>query len=192
MLGNIHDKAVVESILKGNSREMLGTMELLYEHHFSLIKQYVLNNRGSEKEAEDLFQEALIVFFLNVKKGSFQAESSIRTYLFAIAKRLWLKQLQKAKAHMDVVELESSISIEQDLKLLDRHLSIKSFLDKLDVNCRSVLIDFYYHKSPIRVLVNKYGLGSEGAMKNKKYRCLQKLIKMVKDRNLGHSDFNHE
>ena len=62
-----------------------------------ILKRYVLKNSGDKDDAKDVFQNTLIVFYKKVLIENFELSSKISTYLFSIAKNLWLKKLRDEK-----------------------------------------------------------------------------------------------
>jgi len=188
---DIVDKKIIESIVSDDADELRQTMRHMYERCFGATCQYVLNNKGTREEAQDVFQDALIALFLNVKKGAFRAESSINTYVYGISKRLWLKNLNKQQV-LKPVEQADAVLFSEQIFNFEHQLSVNKLLLKIDERCRSILKDFYYEKLSVSKLMQKYDIASEGATKNKKYKCLQKLVKIVNENNLKRDQFNNE
>src|SRR5687767_7786745 len=73
----------------------------LYKTYFPSVALYVKQNMGNTADAEDLFQEAILVLVQKVRQPEFALTSSLKTYLYAIAKNLWLKRLRDNKLMVD-------------------------------------------------------------------------------------------
>ena len=77
--------------------------KLLYSKYISNIDQTVFSFlkwklKMRTDEAEDVFQETLIVFFKNVKSGKLtELFGSLKNYLFTISWRIGLKQVTASK-----------------------------------------------------------------------------------------------
>jgi RNA polymerase sigma factor (sigma-70 family) len=84
------------------------SFELLYKFYFPSVSSYIKQNLGSNQDAEDIFQEAIIVLLQKVRQADFVLTSSLKTYLYAIAKNLWLKRLRDNK--MKIVDNEIHLS----------------------------------------------------------------------------------
>src|SRR3982751_1624531 len=82
------------TLLDNLKNENNASFEVLYKFHFPSIAAYITQNFGSTDDAEDIFQEAIIVLLQKVRQSDFVLTSSLKTYLFAIAKNLWLKRLR--------------------------------------------------------------------------------------------------
>ena len=73
------------------------SFQLLYKFYFPSVASYVKQNMGNTEDAEDIFQEAILVLLQKVRQPDFILTSALKTYLYAIAKNLWLKRLRKNK-----------------------------------------------------------------------------------------------
>ena len=83
------DSEVILGILN-NSENVLKRLYLAY---FPMILQLVINNNGNTDDAKDIYQEAIIVLYNKVKTGDFELSSKLKTYIYSICRRLWLKRL---------------------------------------------------------------------------------------------------
>ena len=73
----------------------------------------VLKNNGTEEEAQDIYQDALIVFWEKVVKDELTLTAKISTYLYSICYNLWLKELDR-KRRLSHEEKDTSIQQEHD------------------------------------------------------------------------------
>ena len=188
----ISDKYIVEMITRREEKALREVFLHLYREHYPSVKRYIVMNNGSEESSADIFQEALVVFYLNVRKGQFELKSTIGTYLYSVSKNLWLKELQKSRTTLSRELGTEDNSLDQEMRVFESQITIRKVLGLIDLECRNLLIDFYFGNYPVKDLTRKYGLGSDGATKNKKYRCLQKLVKLVKQKKLNRTDFSYE
>ena len=70
---------------------------LLYRFYYPAIEAHIIRNSGSQADAEDVFQEAIVVLLQQIRRVDFVLTSSLKTYLFAIARNLWLKRLRETR-----------------------------------------------------------------------------------------------
>lgn len=188
----ISDKEIIEAISRQDRKHLDPAMDQLYKEVFPGIKTYMLRNSGSEEEAHDIFQDALVIFYMRVRKGGFENKSSLNTYLYAVSKNLWLKQLRKKRAADAYSPEDESHEFPQELILQENQITIRQVLELIDKACRQLLIGFYFDKRSVKQLKAEYNLGSDAATKNKKYRCLKKLTNLVKERKWLRSDFAND
>jgi len=182
------DSEIVDLINSDDNRKVDRAFHYLYKKNYSAVKNFVRMNSGSEDSSAEIFQEALVIFFVKVQKGIFRLESSIGAYLFSVCRNLWLKELQRRRLSV-LTTLNTEQDYAEEESILISQKKMRKVLQWLDEGCRQVLIDFYFLKISVAELASKYGLGSEGAAKNKKYRCLKRLIELINKRNLELSDF---
>lgn len=169
--------------LKTNRNEAL---KHIYQTVYSSVSGYVVNNSGSMDEAKDVFQEAIIVFYQKAVKDDFKLSSTIKTFIFAIAKNLWLKKIRDSKKSASV-ELKENIDIEEDKDPFDTDEKLEvgkglvDYLDKLGDPCKKILVFYYFHKKSMEEISNELGYSNANSAKNQKYKCLQRLKKAVPD-----------
>ena len=72
-------------------------IEAVYKENYSLIQYFVTNNNGTEDDARDIFQEAMMVLYEKSRLPGFELTCQIRTYLYSVCRRLWLKKLQHSR-----------------------------------------------------------------------------------------------
>lgn len=131
-------------------------------------------------EARDLYQQCIIVFYENIVCGRLiRLTSSIKTYLFGIGKnkvREWARGRAKAKSlSPEMVVATHDGPSEEMLK------KVEDCVTQLGEPCRSMLIEFYYHRRTIEELKDRFGYKTVESTRNQKYKCLERLRKMVKE-----------
>jgi len=177
------DQEVIDIICKGKKQTVDRALKYLYKIHYPSVRKFVNQNSGSDEDAADIFQESMVVLYNHISNYKFQGKSTIKTYLFSIAKNLWLKELRKhpykfkgilTKDHY-TSQIDESVNESENIKILEQQI------DKLGKECRKLLTDYYYSGLSMKDIRKQFGLGSEQAAKNKKYRCMQKLMKLCKD-----------
>ncbi|HMP88352.1 MAG TPA: sigma factor, partial [Lacibacter sp.] len=83
-------------LLNGLARNNHAAIESLYLQHYGMIQAFVVNNNGSSDDARDIFQEAMILLYEKAQDPAFELNCKIKTYLYSVCRRLWLKRLQQA------------------------------------------------------------------------------------------------
>ena len=173
------DLKIVDGIASGDSATLAG----LYHDYFPMVLNMVLQNSGTEDEAKDVFQEAIIVLYDKVKQGDFELSSKLKTYVYSVCRRLWLKQLgNKGRIFNDVSNYEDIISVEEDLaKHEEKDLQLtmmEQALDKLGEPCRTIIHDFYILNLSMQEICDKFGYTNTDNAKTQKYKCLQRLKRL--------------
>ena len=110
-----------QDLIRGLSVNDKISIEAIYRDNYVIIQRLVLNNNGTEDDAKDIFQEALIVLFEKAKSGAFELNCQIKTYLYSVSKRLWLKRLQKnSRFELQSNGLEETVYVEEDLGMHEK------------------------------------------------------------------------
>ena len=87
------DHRYIQALLDNNSL----VIKEVYERFSDTISKLIQKNNGNENDARDMFQEALLVFIKKLQTPNFELTAQPKTYLYAVCRNLWLKQLQKTQ-----------------------------------------------------------------------------------------------
>lgn len=155
----------------------------LYKTHFPMVVHLVCSNSGTEQEAKDIYQEAMIAFYERIHQPDFILSCKIKTYLYAVCRRLWLKRLnEKKKFYGHIEETETFIRIEEEVIDIEEqelhYVKMNEALEGLGEPCRGIMRDFYVHNHSMETISDKYGYTNAENAKNQKYKCLQRLKKL--------------
>lgn len=163
--------------IKQKDRNILGE---IYRENFPQIKTFILQNSGSDKDAEDVFQEALTSIFRRLQKGDFTINVEFVTYLYSAAKYIWFrKNKEQRNISLDEIsELQDSQDIEFELTKESRRKLFKESLTKLSEDCQKIL-ELFFSKISFRIIGEQMGYSEEYA-RHKKRNCQNKLIESVK------------
>ena len=173
------DREVVLGILN-NSEEALNR---LYTGYFPMVLQFILNNNGDEDDAKDVYQESIIVVYNKIQSGDFELTSKLKTYIYSISRRIWLKKLaQQSKKTNNISEFEDVIAVEEDLEQHEakdlQFDKMDSALQQLGEPCKTIIQDFYINNLSMQDISEKFGYTNTDNAKTQKYKCLQRLKKL--------------
>jgi RNA polymerase sigma factor (sigma-70 family) len=172
-----------QDLLKGLAQGDKQTIEIIYKDHYNLIQSLILNNNGSADDAKDIFQEAMIVLYEKVRSGSFELNCQLKTYLYSVSKRLWLKKLSTNNRFVSTgVELEQTFPVEEEVEAHERRDAEFDMMEKaiasLGEPCKSLLEAYYLNKQNMQVIAEAFGYTNADNAKNQKYKCLVRLKKI--------------
>lgn len=172
------DKELLEGLALSDDK----ALETIYIENFPVILRMVLQNNGSEDDARDLFQEAMIVLYEKVQQGDFDLYSKLKTFLYAVCRRLWLKKLQTNTWTGELSEEQEESIPEESLEeheKRDRQFRImEKAMGGLGEPCKTILEDYYLHKRSMQEIAGKFGYTNPENAKNQKYKCLMRLKKV--------------
>lgn len=170
------------SALRSDTREK--GLVLLYRNLPKV--QAMLRTQGATKnDAQDMFQEALIVLVQKAQQPNFSLTASIDTYLYSVCRLLWKNELRK-RGKLPTADLGDNLDpAEQELnQAFERESRIKqaeAALRQLGKRCQEVLVLFYYKAMSMKDIAKQMGFTSENVAKNQKYKCLEQAKLKLKE-----------
>lgn len=172
-----------QALLKGLAGNDRNAIESIYRAHYSMIQTLVINNSGTSDDARDIFQEAIIVLYEKAKSGSFELHAQLKTYLYAVSRRLWLKKLALNKRYSgDLANAAESIATDDDIELYEHRSQdfelMERALQHLGEPCKELLEDYYIRKKNMSEIAKEFGYTNAENAKNQKYKCLMRLKKI--------------
>lgn len=168
-------------------------LDELYKKYSGKIKWMVLQNNGTETDAADIFQEALISIYHKARTQDFVLTCPLDAFLYLICKNKWLNELNKRKNHKVTLSDndgyndigEDSFKLSEDVLMQEerKELLMQKFAE-LGEGCREILQLSWSGKGMeevAEILKVSYGYA-----RKKKSECMGKLVTLVK----GSSQFN--
>jgi len=178
------DTEFIEGLRTGNE----AALKALYKKYYNIVLKIVVNNSGSSEAAEDIYQETIIVLFENAQKPNFTLNCQLQTFIYSIAKRLWLKQLRnnsnmtKLSNGQEEEIVDVSEEINEHQKKEDALLKMTKSLNELGEPCKTIITDFYISHLSMEEISAKFGYTNSDNAKTQKYKCLQRLKKHFFDK----------
>ena len=172
-----------QALLKGLANNDSRAIETIYKDNFNMVQAFVLNNNGSYDDARDIFQEAMIALYEKAQSESFVRTCQIKTYVYSICRRLWLKKLQQMGRFSNQVDnLDETIPVEEDLEIHQKRnaefVIMERAMNSLGEPCKSLLEGYYLKKRGMQELAAEFGYTNADNAKNQKYKCLMRLKKL--------------
>lgn len=167
------EQEIFEKICRGDENALAE----IYSKYYRMMTKMVITNSGTEQEAKDIYQEAVVVFWQKSVSGKLVLTSKISTYLYSICLNLWRKELERKKRFLHT---EKDSAEFQDENLGERHRIIRECVDKLGDTCKKVLMYFYFDGLNMSDIAEKLGFANTNTAKTKKYKCKKKLDEIVK------------
>jgi RNA polymerase sigma factor (sigma-70 family) len=178
------DTELLVGLAEGSNEVLLQ----LYRRYFPMVLHFITSNSGSEDDAKDIYQEALVLLYEKAKSGSFELQSQLKTYLYSVVRRLWLKHLAQRSRFM-VRDVEQPVNEEAALEQLsddlfdheerDRQFNLMAeSLGRLGEPCKTLLEDFYIQHLSMQEITEKFGYTNADNAKTQKYKCLMRLKRL--------------
>ncbi len=174
----------LEETLEGIRRNDLNVMQFVYKELYSGIQFFVTSNSGSESDAQDIFQEALVIIFRKLTDGQLKVTCTFKTYLYSVCRLLWLKQLEKRKTKDEVsIDNENFIELTEEtqdvIRQSERYKLYQTHFKKLSDDCQKIL-EMSLEKTSLRRIAEIMGYKCEKYAKKRKFLCKEKLVDEIK------------
>ena len=170
-------------LLKGLAENDKNAIESIYRLNYKMIQTFVINNNGSADDARDIFQEAMVVLYEKSKATTFSLNCQIKTYVYSVCRRLWLKRLQQlSKFSTSVESLEEIVPVEEEVeeheKINNDFILMEDAMNKIGEPCKSLLNAYYIYKKNMQEIATEFGYTNADNAKTQKYKCLVRLKKL--------------
>ena len=129
----MNEKEIFDRIQGGDEK----ALEFLYKKYYRMMTKLVITNSGTEDEARDIYQDALIVFWQKARSGNLVLTSKISTYIYSICQNLWRKELDRKK-RLSNEERDAPVSM--DMETSEKEKIIARCMDQLGDTCKKVLM----------------------------------------------------
>ena len=172
-----------KALLQGLARSDKKAIEVIYRENYNMVQSLIINNSGSSEDAKDIFQEAMIVLYEKVRSGTFELNCLIKTYVYSVSRRLWLKRLQQMNRYVPATEnLQDTVPVEEDVEENERidseFQAMEKAINSLGEPCKSLLEAYYLEKKSMQEIALFFGYTNAENAKNQKYKCLVRLKKI--------------
>ena len=174
-----------EELLTGLANGSDEALTQLYRRYYPMVLNLITTNNGNEDDAKDIYQETLVVLYEKVRAGSFDLHSQLKTYIYAVGRRLWLKQLaQKSRYMVRDIDVDATDAGQVSDDLIDHEERNRQFelmtdsLERLGEPCRTLLEDFYIRHLSMQGITEKFGYTNADNAKTQKYKCLMRLKRL--------------
>ena len=170
-------------LLEGLAHGDKSSIETIYRENYVIIQSFILNNNGSVDEARDIFQEAMVVLYEKSKDKNFSLNCQIKTYVYSVCRRLWLKRLQHLnKFTLQVENVEEIIPVEDEIEEHEKRnndfIQMEQAMGKIGEPCKSLLDAYYIQKKSMLEIAASFGYTNADNAKTQKYKCLVRLKKL--------------
>ncbi|MBI2428198.1 MAG: sigma-70 family RNA polymerase sigma factor [Ignavibacteriales bacterium] len=174
------DSKILDLMKKGDEEALV----MLYESNRRMVQSYVARNNGTDEDAEDLLQEAVVVIWERVHAGTFEYSAKLSTFIYATVQNMWRRRLARSKREtptefLTVNDPEDPISFLDDLVESELSKQIAAALVKLGEPCKTLLLLFYWEECSMEEIAKKMKFANAETAKSKKYQCKKAMEEIL-------------
>jgi RNA polymerase sigma factor (sigma-70 family) len=174
-------EATLQERLRENDKKALEEVYIAYKEVFL---NYAVSFNIDRDALLDIYQDSVIALFQNfVKKQTRLEKSTVKTYLFGIAKN---KLYTYLKAQKRLVVTNTSFETFEEIKSEEQELTreqklLAKYFVEISPSCQDILKLFYYRSLSIKEIVSMTQYKDENTVKSHKSRCLKRLTELIKN-----------
>jgi len=187
----IDEREIIDSIAQNGVERKKGE-ERLFNRYAYFIREAVYKYSLSEEEASDLYGDTVLTAIEKIANGSFQARSSLKTWVYSIFHNKYVDLLRKKSTNKNSIHHTLSISdlllqlsdqaktvIQELVHKTDRE-TLRQRLVKIGDSCRRMLLFWAdgYSDKEIAVLME---YKTADVVKTSRLRCLEKLRQLYRE-----------
>jgi RNA polymerase sigma factor (sigma-70 family) len=155
----------------------------LSERYLPLIRMMVFQNGGSSEDAQDVFQDGLVIMLEKIDDPDFVLQCKFKTYLYCVCENLWKTVLDKRKAASNYRAKNNEPAVEKDIsEAIDRKLYddiFKEVYETLDEASRNIL-NLYWQDVSAQEIAERLGY-TYGYVRKKKWEAQNDFARRVKE-----------
>lgn len=181
----------VEEIIEGIRLQDNAVLQYIYKEYYPTVYHFIIANSGTPDDAKDIFQESIIIIYRKLKEENhFFLNSSFKTFIYSIARHLWLKNLRNLKYEdKKITDQQKFIELrEEPFKIENEDLRMslyqKYFL-QLPEDCQKIL-SLTVRDVPQKEIARILGFKSENYVKKRKHYCKAFLVRKIREDPLFH------
>ena len=176
-----------EKVVINNKEEAL---RLLYRK-FPDIKRFLATLGCPAKDAEDVFQKALLIFSRKIDEPDFELTVAPFHYVKNTCKFIWYNASRK-NAKMRTEEISDAPKFE-DKEWMEKELKlrrIETAITKIGQKCQQLLKMFYGGGFSMSEIAKKLGMRNDKVAKAQKYRCIHKVKEVIETTDASSDDYS--
>ncbi len=171
-----NDKILIRGYLNGSQKEFFEIS--------SWISTVVKNDYwGLKDHWADIVQDVRMKLYINLKQKSFRHSSSLKTYVYRVAKYTCIDYLRKKyrteNVDIDTVEIEDQSNNFTSFVQKEQREILRTIFTKLSERCRKTLKLVFLEKLSYKKIASQLKI-AEGTVKSRVSRCIEDAIKWRK------------
>ncbi len=174
-----------QTIIMKTAEEREAFFMALYKKAFPVVARYIARMGGSLDEAQDVFQDALVIYYEKVQSAPANIRGSEKAYLLGIAKNLWNQHYNANSKNQPLGDAD--FAAEADEQPLTNKLM--HYLETAGQKCMQLLKAYYYDHLPVSDVATQFGYSGLRSATVAKYKCLEKVRDTIKQNSLTYADF---
>jgi len=180
---SIKEEDIISLVKSGKDREAI---PVLYKKVYPLVERYIVRNSGNKDDASDIFQDALLLFYKQIIRNSFNEKYKVYGYLYKICLYKWMNKAKKNSKIKFVDEIENlepaGFIVHEEMEEIianpDENI-IRKLFTPIGEKCIELLTFTTYSSLLLEDIMIRMEFNSVSAVKMQLKRCKEKLLKEI-------------
>lgn len=161
-------------------------LTILLKEYYPKIEKYVIKNKGTKQEADDVFQESIKTIFNVVNNKDFRLQKTFDAYFTTLFQNIWISEV-KLKNKQDTIDtfpetLEyKETDIYEEIKQEKLRKLANDEYKKLDKEPRTLIELFYFKKKTMAEIAYKMNYKNADSAKTLKCKAVTLLKEKIKN-----------
>lgn len=156
--------------------------EKIYNDFFLGFKRFVISKGKNEQDAEDIFQDALLIIYKKIQENNLTLTSSLKGYLYGICKMLMMSNKQRRYSReisgLEFIEPTYEKDMIEEMTQQSKYSLFQNKMDHLPKDQQHVLQLFMEGYSSMQI-AQIMGYKSEKYARKKKMISKNKLVALI-------------
>ena len=170
-------------IIKGIAGHDNSVLGYVYREFYPYVETYIKQHGGTEEQAKDIFQDAMIIVYKKIEDGKFTLHCKFSTYLYAVSKRIWIQERKKYILQMNKLRHINQVAepdAEYGQETLDEMKELfENHFNQLSDDCKKILM-MHFNGAQLEEIRKEMGINSVHHTADKKYRCKKNLVDRIR------------
>jgi RNA polymerase sigma factor (sigma-70 family) len=177
------DRLTTDELFDALRREDRKVLAGVYKLYFPSVRNYILLNSGNDFDAQDIFQDALVIIYIKIRVSAPSLSCTFSTYLFSICKYLWYKEIRRKNRSADsTLEIDELIDFEtnflKDYIRMEKRKLVMDHFNEMGEECKR-LLRLIIDDTPIRRITMIMGFSSDQYTRNRRVSCKDSLVRRI-------------
>lgn len=173
------DSEIYHGILERNPE----VISFIYKNYLPIFLKDMNSSGQLYGDAEDIFQETLIIVYQNIQNKKIDQETNFKSYFWSVFRNLSHNQKRKYHSNKVNLDVENHNFADEELdRQYEKNLRSKIYIEhfnRLKEECKR-LLQLFFQKLGIKEIASKLGYKNEKVVKVKKYKCKEELVQNIK------------
>ncbi len=170
-----------EEVIEGFRKENQRIIQYCYEVMQPMVAKLILTNSGKEEDVKEVLAYCISTFYNNCRKSDFALTAKFSTYICAIARNKWLKELEKRGKYIIVEQLTENIpnGIDNEIETAEINSIVQELFRKLPEDCQKIIQCKHEEGKSHQEIAQLLDISSKQYARTKLNRCKGHLAKLI-------------